>query len=591
MRSTRCRLFRVSLLVLAAIAPPLLVAAESRMAAPEPVTRGFDPEARAEARRALADVLLAERVPVQAPAITVRLDDSDRQSLSQGDADGTRVSPAERRKRVGVVKDVALQVDFSALDAAAGRGRPAAFRGGQLFVDGSGATWTSLVRAEGATAIRLRFAGLNLPAGVELFVYNDRGDAFGPYPAAGGEGVFWSHTLGGTDAYVQLRVRGDGVANLRAIRLTISGIGVLGPDYRYVNTWGSCDNGNAGCIALINGVLPGRAPSQVQHASAAVAHMQFISGPYVYFCSGGLINDSDPSLPPAQHFFLTANHCLSRESEAASLEAYFNYVDCPTAQPPRTLGASVLSSSRRGDYTLLALSEDPPLGAMYLGWTSAPVAGSNGLALYRFSHPSGAHQAYSEHVVDTSRPTCRSWPRGSWIYSEDVYGATEGGSSGSPVVNAGGQVVGQLSGACGYNVSDSCDSVSNATVDGAFAGYFDKVSQWLDPATTPPEEPPTGGVVSIASVLLDSAGTDGRGRSEVSFAVTISPALGGATVSGSWGGLAKGSGSCVTGGNGACVVSKRNIRGSGQVTFTANGVDLTGYAFDGVSVTGSHTLP
>ena len=53
-------------------------------------------------------------------------------------------------------------------------------------------------------------------------------------------------------------------------------------------------------------------------------------------------------------------------------------------------------------------------------------------------------------------------PRGAWIYSRDVYGGTEGGSSGSPIYNAQGQVVGQLTGACGTNTGDACDSGSNA---------------------------------------------------------------------------------------------------------------------------------
>ncbi len=81
--------------------------------------------------------------------------------------------------------------------------------------------------------------------------------------------------------------------------------------------------------------------------------------------------------------------------------------------------------------------------------------------------------------MDTSKVTCSSWPRGSWIYSKDVLGATEGGSSGSPVLNEKGQVVGQLSGACGYNVNNVCDKNSNATVDGAFASYFSQVAPFL----------------------------------------------------------------------------------------------------------------
>ena len=67
------------------------------------------------------------------------------------------------------------------------------------------------------------------------------------------------------------------------------------------------------------------------------------------------------------------------------------------------------------------------------------------------------------------------------IYSRDDLGATDGGSSGSPVVNASNQVVGQLSGACGFNVGDPCDAVNNATVDGAFAFYFSLIKPFINP--------------------------------------------------------------------------------------------------------------
>ncbi|HEX6178226.1 MAG TPA: MopE-related protein, partial [Thermoanaerobaculia bacterium] len=140
---------------------------------------------------------------------------------------------------------------------------------------------------------------------------------------------------------------------------------------------------------------------------------------------------------------------------------------------------SVMSSNRSSDYTLLRLSQAAPAGTAFLTWNNTAVANSNGTPLYRISHPAGAPQAYSAQEVDTSRVTCQSWPRGSWIYSSDTVGATEGGSSGSPVVNAAGEFVGQLSGACGYNVNNPCDAAQNATVDGAFAAYYSSVAQYL----------------------------------------------------------------------------------------------------------------
>ena len=59
----------------------------------------------------------------------------------------------------------------------------------------------------------------------------------------------------------------------------------------------------------------------------------------------------------------------------------------------------------------LELSEPPPEGTVMLGWDSSPIAFSDGAGLFRISHPAGSPQAYSAHVVDTSRPTCTSWPR------------------------------------------------------------------------------------------------------------------------------------------------------------------------------------
>ncbi|MCH7884974.1 MAG: trypsin-like peptidase domain-containing protein, partial [Planctomycetes bacterium] len=180
---------------------------------------------------------------------------------------------------------------------------------------------------------------------------------------------------------------------------------------------------------------------------------------------------------------------------------------------PSTLGASIEASNRRGDFTLLRLNQNPPTtGIVYLGWNSDPVAFTNGAELHRIAHPAGAPQAYSKQEVDTSRGTCRGWPRGERIYSTDLIGGTEGGSSGSPVTNSAGEVVGQLSGACGFNVGDPCDSVSNATVDGAFAFYFDQVSPFLDPVgCTPSAEVCDDGIDNDCDGDVDCADADCSG--------------------------------------------------------------------------------
>src|SRR6185436_3342455 len=122
---------------------------------------------------------------------------------------------------------------------------------------------------------------------------------------------------------------------------------------------------------------------------------------------------------------MTANHCIGRASEASSMETFFFYRapscgSCPDPGAANTNGSSIIAANRTSDYTLLRLSQAAPTAAAFLGWNSSPIANTNGAALYRLSHPKGSPQAYSEHVVDTTKGTCQSWPRGPWIYSRDI---------------------------------------------------------------------------------------------------------------------------------------------------------------------------
>ena len=222
----------------------------------------------------------------------------------------------------------------------------------------------------------------------------------------------------------------------------------------------------------------------VTDAKNAIAHMQFIERRRLYLCSGGLLNSS---LNPGTPYFLTANHCISTETVAATMEAFFHFtIDCGSSacpdykqiDAPSTLGSSLLATNETSDFTLLQLSETPPSGTAFMGWSTDPVVGT-GASIYRISHPGGAPQAYSQHDEWVPPVVCNGWPRGEWIYTQDQVGATEGGSSGSPVVNAAGQVVGQLSGGCGYDVYNTCNNIDNSTVDGAFAAYYDQVAPWL----------------------------------------------------------------------------------------------------------------
>ncbi len=363
--------------------------------------------------------------------------------------------------------------------------------------DGS-MVWTSIFHSPGASAVRAHLTDIDLPEGAELFAYGQRGEAFGPYTGSGSlyNSEIWTNTVVGDTITLQLEIAGPVTkAQRHSSYFMIDSIGHMGDSFDLARWQGNslakthCTEDpnnrpvNADCVmnAECGSVGPAGA------AQSAIAAMLYKSGRGYYLCSGGLLSNGTNN-PPA--YFLTANHCISKGNEASSLETYWDHkAPCGTTSCDfgwaggRTVtGASILSTNRTSDYTLMQLNSVPSNRA-FLGWTNAAIANNNGAGLHRISHPAGSPQAYSRHDVDTNTGTCQSWPRGSWIYSYDTYGATEGGSSGSPVLNDNGLVVGQLSGACGTNLNNTCDAANNATVDGALASYFGSVSSWLDGGT------------------------------------------------------------------------------------------------------------
>ena len=467
-------------LALAALALPVVAAVIEEVQG-HPAPGEFDLQAAEFARKVLVDQLRSEMPPSALVGHTVvNVSEQERNQIS---------ASTELRLRIGIVKALGEPVRFNSRSA-----RDMARRS-----DGN-VVWARTIEAPEATALRMHFTGVDLAPSAELYLHTSRGEAFGPYTGRGplGTGEFWSHTTAGDSVTIQIRQPGDARGSSS---FTLTEIGYV--DLSKVNGWPTPSpqaqgdqlcSFNAGCVENVN-CITDTIPSGVSAARNAYAHMEFVKNPYLYYCTGGLLADTNPS--NTGPYFLTANHCLSTSSVASTLQNFFQYSvgcngTCPalyfynqTPPPfPRTVGATVRASSSTSDYTLLELSQPAPGGSSFLGWNKTAVANTNGTALYRISHPGGAPQAYSTHTVNTSRTTCQGWPRGAWIYSVDTLGATEGGSSGSPVLNASGQVVGQLSGACGFNVNNVCDSASNSTVDGAFANYFCSVRPFIAPDDT-----------------------------------------------------------------------------------------------------------
>ncbi|HEV7920802.1 MAG TPA: trypsin-like peptidase domain-containing protein, partial [Thermoanaerobaculia bacterium] len=231
--------------------------------------------------------------------------------------------------------------------------------------------------------------------------------------------------------------------------------------------------------------------SEIANSRRGIAHIEMPKGGgLIGICTGGLLNNSAVDSTP---YFLTANHCLSDQNTATTAEFYFDYqtasCNSPQSAFKKTVGSQLLATSANSDFTFLKLN-GIPAGRVLLGWTTAAVTG--GTKLFRISHPAPGEdiypQTFSSTVATDSTAICNfqgsplSRPR--FLYSTRFEGGVYGGSSGSPVMLANGQVVGQLLGGCpsgGANAQDGCDVRVNV-VDGAFATTYSSISQWLSPA-------------------------------------------------------------------------------------------------------------
>ena len=355
--------------------------------------------------------------------------------------------------------------------------------GSTFYADGL-MVWSGSFVSPGATGVRLHLQDLRLPKGAEIYAFDRHGQAFGPY--TGRAASKWTHTVAGEEIILQVHLPMNLARKAPTSLFRVAELAHMGDRYAFGHRaaekafcpWNDSCITNAECANI---------PASVSALQDSAAYLIFSAQGGSFICTGGLIADSNNSGTP---YLLTANHCFSKKNAATSLEAYFQWtVGCnnscgsqfnPPGSVARTVGSNILATSRNTDFTLVQLNQPAPAGTTFLGWTTNPIAFTSGAQLFRVSHPAGSPQAYSEHEVNTSAGACGTLPRGDFIYSDSTLADTEGGSSGSPVVNSNGQIVGQLFGACGASPSTTCDN-DDRTVDGAFAVTFPSVAQWLDP--------------------------------------------------------------------------------------------------------------
>lgn len=269
--------------------------------------------------------------------------------------------------------------------------------------------------------------------------------------------------------------------------------------YRYINR-GEKSFGDAGsCMVNINC----EEGQDWQGEKKAVARI-IIEG--AYYCSGSLINTTNLNEEP---FFLTANHCINMVGKDAVINSNLDYTffywdyempgcDNTNIEPPcySTSGAIVIANNSYSDFALLRLSEDPQnlsnYTPYYLGWDHSGYSGNSGVCIH---HPKGDVKKIS--TVDNIPPISSDWNGtnyGShwsvgWKSTLNGHGMTQGGSSGSPLLNATHRVIGQLHGGNCQDCANTNGRSKYGKIDVSWTGNNNdsiqrRLSCWLDSLNT-----------------------------------------------------------------------------------------------------------
>ncbi|MGZ5065087.1 MAG: hypothetical protein ACXWG1_06030 [Usitatibacter sp.] len=210
------------------------------------------------------------------------------------------------------------------------------------------------------------------------------------------------------------------------------------------------------------------ADAAVQQDSLAVARMAFTDGGKSFVCSGSLLTDVPHSFTP---IFASANHCISRQEVASTLETWWFYqtsaCNAGIPQSPVRLnhGATLLMANFDVDFALMQLNDSVPNGSFFLGWDALPLVA--GQSIFGIHHPDGSYKRYSAgKYLGLGRVTnSATQVTFAELFKEVQFtqGIIEGGSSGSPLLTAPGTFQGTLFGS---------PSTNSCTGD-VFASYSD----------------------------------------------------------------------------------------------------------------------
>lgn len=327
----------------------------------------------------------------------------------------------------------------------------------------NGYLWRYEFKADNAQALNLYFEKYKIPQGAKMYISNkDGSQIIGAFTADNNNDnkTFACQLIGGDVLYLEyfepFNAEFEG-------ELVTNALGYMTETYKDQDN-NQKDFGESGSCH-VNVVC---AEGNNKPEKDAVVRIIVKNGRWLGYCSGTIMNNTNHDCKP---YVLTALHCAYDDNNNMATNTdfdywifYFGYQSATCNQPIREpyngytiTGANVRAHSNDeggeygSDFLLLQLQLPIPntYPAYFAGWDMSDNGRTNGG--YSIHHPSGDIKKISTH---TERPEYTSWGARvqnthmviTWARTANGHSTTEGGSSGGPLFNNNGFVIGTLTG-------------------------------------------------------------------------------------------------------------------------------------------------
>ncbi|MDX5585260.1 MAG: secretion system protein Por, partial [Aureibaculum sp.] len=377
-------------------------------------------------------------------------------------------------------------------------------------LDNGDRIWRILFSSKDAIHLSVNFDQFYLPKGANIYLYNDdRTDLLGAYTETSNneEQMQGTWFVNGNSLWIEYyepkKVKGKGLLNVSSV---IHGYR-MGHSYQkgYLSDeLQKALNDSGDCNHDVDCPIGPDFEAQKDLLKKSVALLYMGNG---YICSGALVNNTSEDKTP---YFLSANHCFTDpdgvDSNPTQYSMRFNWISpnpvCAISTNSAnsvyniTSGGSILRARNAGsDVLLVELNNNisPAWDVTYAGWDRTDTKPTFEVGIH---HPAGDIMKICRDDTGATKGVyngAQSWVisglgAGTALDGGWELGVTEGGSSGSPLFDQNGRIIGQLFGgaaACGgINDNNAFDAY------GRFATSWDtgstpdtRLQHWLAPSS------------------------------------------------------------------------------------------------------------